>query len=264
MATTGIDAPGRAKIEARTHRTDAWWMQPLVVFLAFTAFVVYSAWRVFSGKYYFSAPYVSLFYSPCLSDTCVEGAEPGGPISWWMLSPSLLIAWIPLTFRFTCYYYRKAYFRSFWLSPPACAVPEPHGAYSGERKLPLILNNLHRYALYLALVLNVILTYDAIVSFRTPTGQWGYLGLGTIILCANAFALWCYTLSCHSCRSAVGGRITHFSKHPVRYQMWTFISKLNAHHMLWAWISLCTVVLADFYVYLLASGRITDLVFFSV
>jgi hypothetical protein len=33
--------------------------------------------------------------------------------------------------------------------------------------------------------------------------------------------------------------------------------------MAWAWISLCTVVLADFYVYLLASGRISDLVFFS-
>ena len=101
MATTGIHSPGRAKIDADTLRTDRWWLQPLGVFLALTAFVVYSAWRVFSGKYYYSAPYISLFYSPCLTTQCVEGAEPGGPISWWMLSPSLLIAWIPLTFRFT-------------------------------------------------------------------------------------------------------------------------------------------------------------------
>ena len=262
MATTGIDAPGRAKIDAATLRTDRWWLQPLVVFLALTAFVVYSAWRVFMGKYYYSSPYISVYYSPCLVTTCTEGAEPGGPISWWTLSPALLTAWIPLTFRFSCYYYRKAYYRAFWMSPPACAVAEPHGKYTGERRMPLILNNVHRYTFYLALVLNVILTWDAVVAFRNSEGQWGHMGLGTVILTVNAIALWLYTLSCHSCRNAVGGRITHFSKHPVRYQMWTFISKLNAHHMRWAWVSLCTVVLADFYVYLLASGHATDLRFF--
>ena len=113
---------------------------------------------------------------------------------------------------------------------------------------------MHRYTFYLALVLNVVLTIDAIAAFRKPEGGWGYIGLGTVILTANAAALWFYTLSCHSCRNAVGGRITHFSKHPVRYKMWTFVSRINAHHMKWAWISLCTVVLADFYVYALASG----------
>lgn len=258
MATTGIDAPGRAKIDAKTLRTDRWWIQPLFTFLALTAFVVYSTWRVFMNKYYYSDPYISLFYSPCLSNTCVPGAGfANTPISWWSFSPALLIAWIPLAFRFTCYYYRKAYFRSFWLSPPACAVAEPHASYSGERKLPLILNNVHRYALYLGLVLNVILTWDAILAFRKPDGGWGHVGLGTLILSVNAFCLWAYSLSCHSCRNAVGGRITHFSKHPVRYQMWTVISKLNNHHMRWAWISLSTVVIADFYVYLAASGAIS-------
>ena len=160
------------------------------------------------------------------------GAEPGGPISWWTLSPALLIAWIPLTFRFTCYYYRKAYFRSFWLSPPACAVAEPHGTYTGERRLPLILNNLHRYTFYLALVLNVVLTIDAIAGVPQARRAAGATsGSARVILCANAAALWFYTLSCHSCRNAVGGRITHFSKHPVRYKMWTFVSRINAHHM---------------------------------
>ena len=265
MATTGVDAPGRAQIGAKTLRTDRWWIQPAITWAMLTAFVVYSAWRVFSGEFYYASPYVSVYFSPCLATDCAEGALPGGPISWWWLSPALLTAWIPLTFRFSCYYYRKAYYRSFWMSPPACAVSEPHGKYTGERRLPLILNNVHRYTFYLALVLNVVLTLDAILAFRTPNEyQWGYVGLGTLILTANAAALWFYTLSCHSCRNAVGGRITHFSKHPVRYKMWTLVSKLNAHHMQWAWISLFTVVLADFYVYLLASGRITDIVFFSV
>ena len=258
MAVTGVDSPGRAQIGVSTLRKDAWWLQPLVTFLALTAFVVYSAWRVFMNKYYYSSPYVSLFYSPCLVTTCTEGAEPGGPIgSWWALSPSLIIAWIPLTFRFSCYYYRKAYYRSFWLSPPACAVSEPHGKYTGERRLPLILNNVHRYTFYLALLLNVMLTYDAVMSFRNYDGTWAHVGVGTVILTANAVCLWFYTLSCHSCRNTVGGRITHFSKHPVRYKFWTFVSRINEHHMKWAWISLCTVVLADFWVLLCASGTVT-------
>ena len=77
MATTGVDAPGRAQIGAGTLRTDRWWIQPAVTFLALTAFVVYSAWRVFSGQYYVAEPYVSLYYSPCLVTTCDPGAVPG-------------------------------------------------------------------------------------------------------------------------------------------------------------------------------------------
>ena len=253
----------RAAIDAKTLRTDAWWIAPLVTFLSLSAFVIYSSWRVFSGKYYYYEPYVSVYYSPCLTTTCIPGSGfAGTPLSIWQLSPALLVAWIPLSFRLTCYYYRKAYFRSFWMSPPACAVAEPHSTYTGERRLPLILNNAHRYAFYLGLVLNTILTWDALVAFRNHQGQWGHAGVGTILLCANAALLWLYSLSCHSCRNAIGGRITHFSKHPVRYKMWTFISKLNAHHMRWAWLSLCSVVIADFYVYLLATGTITDLSLF--
>ena len=174
MATTGVDSPGRASIGAKTLRTDRWWIQPAFTFVALTAFVVYSAWRVFSNQYYLYEPYVSLYYSPCLVTTCEPGALPGGPISWWTLSPALLIAWIPLTFRLTCYYYRKAYYRSFWLSPPACAVAEPHGKYTGETRLPLIIQNVHRYFFYAAPVLiSLINTYDAIVAFHSPDGGFG-------------------------------------------------------------------------------------------
>ena len=53
------------------------------------------------------------------------------------------------------------------------------------------------------------------------------MGLGTLILVVNAALLWAYTLSCHSCRHIIGGRLKHFSKHPVRYKAWT---RLEAEH----------------------------------
>ena len=72
--------------------------------------------------------------------------------SWWGLSPALLILIFPLGFRLTCYYYRKAYYRGFWASPPACAVAEPHAKYTGETRFPLILQNIHRYFFYFAVL----------------------------------------------------------------------------------------------------------------
>jgi hypothetical protein len=59
-------------------------------------------------------------------------------------------------------------------------------------------------------------------------------------------------------RHAVVGRISHFSKHPIRYRAWTFVSRLNLCHGNFAWLSLVWVVLADLYVRLVASGVITD------
>jgi hypothetical protein len=264
MATTGIDTPGRAQVGVKTLRQDAWWIQPALVVLGLTAFVAYGIWRVFWGSHtYYSAPYISIFYSPCIASSCVPGADEFAFIgSWWAWTPALLVAWIPLGFRLTCYYYRKAYFRSYWLSPPACAVAEPRKNYTGERRFPLILNNSHRWFFYLGLLLALILTYDAVLAFRDPQGQWGHMGLGTVLLIINAFCLWAYTLSCHSCRNTIAGRLNHFSKHPVRYRMWTIVSRWNRHHPKWAWISLATIVIADYYVYLLASGHLTDPRFF--
>ena len=107
--------------------------------MVFSAFIVYSTWRAFSGANYFSEPYLSPFYSPCLSDDCVAGSSDfGQPFGGFPLSPALLILIFPLGFRLTCYYYRKAYYRAFWLSPPACAVAEPHGKYTGETRFPLL------------------------------------------------------------------------------------------------------------------------------
>ena len=259
---TGVNGPTRARIEARTLRTDTWWLQPLATFTVFSAFVVYATWRAFQGSHYYVAPYLSPFYSPCLGD-CVEGSSDfGQPFGWFPLSAALIGLIFPLGFRMSCYYYRKAYYRAFWLSPPACAVAEPHQAYSGETRLPLIINNLHRYFWYAALVVAAILSYDVVLAFRNEDGEWGHMGLGTLLMATNVALIWLYTLSCHSCRHAVGGRLRHFSKHPIRYRAWTLASRLNVRHAAYAWYSLFSVALVDLYIYLLSTGTIEDVRFF--
>lgn len=260
----GVGSDTRAKIGLRHLRVDKWWVQPAISVFVLVSFIIYSTIRAFENKYYFAEPLISPFYSPCLATSCVEGASHlGQPFgSWWTFSPALLILIFPLGFRMTCYYYRKTYYRAFWLSPPACAVAEPHKSYSGETKSPLILQNSHRYFFVAGLVFNVLLTYDAIIAFKNAEGQWGHMSVGTLVLLANASFLWLYSLSCHSCRHILGGRLKHFSKHPLRYKTWTIISKLNAHHPKYAWISLIGVALCDLYVRLVASGSITNFYFF--
>ena len=266
---SGVGAPGRARIAARTLRTDRWWVEPAVTFTLLVAWLLYALVRTASQRYYFVEEYhyLSPFSSPCLSASCVPESRDFG--TWFGEFPpfvplGLLVLPFLLGFRLTCYYYRKAYYRSFWLSPPACAVAEPHKAYSGETRLPLIINNVHRYFWYAAIVVALILTYDAVLAFGPMEGESAgiHMGLGTVILVANVVLIWLYTLSCHSCRHSVGGRLRHFSKHPVRYKLWTWVSKLNTSHARYAWLSLFSVAIADFYIYLLSTGAIEDLRFF--
>ncbi len=162
----------------------------------------------------------------------------------------------------TCYYYRKAYYRAFWLSPPACAVAEPHTKYTGETRAPLILQNAHRWFFYAGLVFNVILTYDAALAFKGADGDWGHMSVGTLVLVVSSTLLWFYSLSCHTCRHTVGGRLKHFSKHPVRYKLWTLVSALNHKHQQFAWYSLAGVAFADIYVRQVATGAWTNFYFF--
>lgn len=270
---TGVFSEGRAKISERTLRTDKWWIQPLVTFLVLIAFIVYASLRAFENGNYFAEPLISPFYSPCLSSSCVVGSSLFGHlfpviVIWGMtFSPALFILIFPLGFRLTCYYYRKAYYRSFWMSPPACAVAEPHAKYTGETRAPLIMQNMHRYFFYAGLVFNVLLTTDAVLAFRKPDMQsghlqWGHMSVGTLVLLANSTFLWFYSLSCHTCRHTVGGRLRHFSKHPIRYKVWTIVSKLNHYHQNFAWVSLIGVALADVYVREVATHAITNWYFF--
>jgi hypothetical protein len=264
--TSGAGGPryGRPEIPARTLRTDRWWVPPLVTAVVLVAFVVYASWAAFVGRDYFAEPYLSPFYSPCLATSCARTGAPHVGLfgSWWPVSPAVIVLVVPLGFRLTCYYYRKAYYRAFWQAPPSCAVGEPHRRYTGEARFPLVLHNAHRYFLYLGLALNVVLTYDAAIAFRDRSGHWGHMGLGTLVLLVNAALLWAYSLSCHSCRHLVGGRLRHFSRHPRRYWIWTQVSRWNRYHMQIAWVSLVFVALADLYVRLVASGTISDVRFF--
>jgi hypothetical protein len=263
VGARGVDTPGRARVSARTLRSDRWWLPPTATTIGLLIFLVYGGVRAFQQQYFFADErYLTPFYSPCVSLGCAS--EPGSAHFGMFLPDHPLIPYAALSlpflllFRLTCYYYRKAYYRSVWLAPAACAVPEPHARYTGETRFPLILQNSHRYFFYLTLVISTINTYDAIVAFRHPTDGF-VVGVGNLVLLGNVVLLWLYTLSCHSCRHIMGGRLTHFSKHPVRYRLWTWVSALNTRHAVYAWVTLGTLVLTDLYVMLVARGTITDL-----
>ena len=221
-----------------------WWLQPLAIVVVLTGFGIYATWAAFQGANYRVGPYLSPFYSPPIS-------IPGIP-----LSPAIWIIWIPLLFRATCYYYRKSYYRSFFWDPPACAIDEPlKGGYRGETAFPFVFNNLHRFFLYLSILVLAFLWYDAIEAF-IYNGRL-YLGLGSLILLVNVIFLSLYVLSCHSLRHLLGGNVDCFScvaGGNTRYSLWTRLSVLNKRHGLYAWLSLFSVLIADVYVRFFAAA----------
>src|SRR3954463_7619770 len=194
-----------------TMRTDIWWKQPLLIFLGFAAFIIYSTWAAFQNAHYHFGPYLSPFYSPELfgdSPHAWFGPKPAGWPGWLPFSPALLILPFPGLFRFTCYYYRGAYYKAFWADPPSCAVGEPRKAYRGEASFPLIFQNVHRYFLYLALVLLIVLWRDVWEAMWFPAAGGGTrfgVGVGTVVLAVNSALLTGYTLGCHSLRPHPGG-----------------------------------------------------------
>ncbi len=234
----------------RTLRKDDWWVGPMVTFTVLTAFVVYTTVRMLEGTHYRWGPYLSPLASPY-----IETEDLGIPL----LTPAILVLPFPGLFRFTCYYYRKAYYRSFGLLPPACAVGARRvGHYNGERKL-LVFQNLHRYALYVALLFLVFLWHDFVASLRWD-GELG-MGLGSVVIFLNCAFLTLYTLSCHSFRHLVGGSVNSYSEAPfgrLRHALWAGVSRLNVNHMAFAWISLIVVALCDAYIRAVAVGAIRD------
>jgi hypothetical protein len=232
-----------------TLRRDAWWVEIIPVIVVLGGFGLYATLRAFEGKFYEWGPYLSPFYSPLIDEHH----------QWWKLSPALLILGGPLGFRATCYYYRKAYYRAFFLDPPGCAVGEGRRSYSGETKFPFILQNLHRYFLYLAILFLVFLWKDAIQAFFFD-GKFG-MGVGTLVMLVNICLLSTYTLSCHSLRHLAGGKLDCFSCATFgkpRYKAWRGLTVLNERHMLFAWLSLFSVGLTDLYIRLVSSGAIQD------
>ena len=178
--------------KALTMRKDMWWVEPLITGVVLGAFGIYSTWRALSNQFFYTEPYLSPFYSPLLL------------FDWWPASPAILILWAPLGFRATCYYYRKAYYRAYFFSPPGCAVKPvgKRGSYSGESSFPFILQNIHRFFLYASIVILLFLWIDSYEAFFFHDGVG--VGVGTIVLTANAFLLTMYSFSCHSFRHLDG------------------------------------------------------------
>lgn len=248
-----------------TSRRDAWWVQPTTVFIGLSLFIVYATWAAFQGEHYTYGPYLSPFYSPELfgdSGHAWLGPRPAWWPGWLPFSPAFLILWMPGGFRLTCYYYRGAYYKAFWADPPQCTVGEPRKSYRGEKSFPLILQNVHRYFLYIALIFLVILSYDvwkALWFEDAATGSTRFgIGVGTLVLLLNVVFLGGYTLGCHSLRHLIGGRLTQLSRKPVQYHSYVCISALNRRHMLFAWTSLVWVAASDLYVRLCSMGVISD------
>jgi len=231
-----------------------WWIQPTYTAVALGVFSLYSLWEVLfhtNGRY---ENYLSPFFSP---DVTAIGIH---------VVPALFVVWAPLLFRATCYYYRKAYYRSFFFDPPSCALAEPKGrtSYRGETRFPFVLNNLHRFFFYLAVVVLVFLWIDAVQAFFFPGTGFG-VGFGSLLMLVNIVCLTIYTFSCHAWRHMIGGSLDCFScgANPrFRYGVWRFVTNWNRNHAMWAWISMFTVWATDLYIRLLIMGAIHDPRFF--
>ena len=268
-------------------RKDNWRIAPVATVATFLVFIVYSTIRAFAGNNFstfnhegqnwpwvaqhlanMTQPhYWSPFYSPYiplhLNYPFIQGSNHSGIA----ISAALYVLIIPLSFRLSCYYCRKTYYRAIFGDPTACAVKEQFARlnYQGEKRFPNSLFNLHRYTLYLALMLVGFHWFHLYEAFHA-TGADGrehlYFGLGTVVIALDTLALSAYVFSCHSFRHLTGGVLDRFSRSAGtrrRHGLWAKVSQLNINHGQFFWASLITVGLADLYVCLLASGLFHDI-----
>ena len=119
-----------------------------------------------------------------------------------------------------------------------------------ETPLPFILQNIHRYFLYLAFD-PAVLPVGRRLRVARPREWSTARASAACVFFVNVALLTGFSLSCHSLRHIVGGRLDCFSctrRQQVRYALWQRLTTLNRHHMGWAWASLLSVTLADLYV----------------
>ncbi len=265
-----IQIAGRRRFAA-TGRRDAWWIEPAATAVGLAVCFGYLTLRAFDATYVWYPPYISPTVAPPLFtpsagypgavpvDHAWLGAFPGWWPAWLPQSPAFFAPATAIAFRLTCNYYRGAYYKAFFLTPPSCAVADASRRYRGETALWLF-QNLHRYTLYAAIGLLVCLWWEGVSAFFRD-GRFG-VGVGTLIMLVNAGLLTGYALGCHSWRHLIGGRSDCFScgrGGASRYQLWRLSSWFNGRHMRYAWLSLVWVVWTDLYIYLVATGTIRDL-----
>jgi hypothetical protein len=229
-----------------TRRIDRWSVKPMAIALGLTAFIIYALissvllipeFGVEVDAYGYRSPFFSIMLG--------QGILPG-----WF-SPAILVLWIQVFFRATCYYFRGAYYKAFFADPPACAVGEPtiHRRYGMENRVPFILMNGHRFFLYLAFIPLVMLWVDLGLSIWHD-GQ-PRLGVGVFLIALDAVLVSLYVFSCHSFRHLVGGGLDCFScsaNTRRRHGLWARVTAWNEHHGLWAWASLISIIVVDLYV----------------
>ena len=221
---------------------------------------MYANWAALQNKYYTFGPYISPFYSPEIfgdSPHAWFGPKPSWYPSFLPFSPALFILWIPGLFRFTCYYYRGAYYKSFWADPPACAVGEPRKSYLRRAQLsadPAEFSPLFSAALLHRLGIPGLRRYEA---FWFPDG----FGIGVGTHRARRQRRSCSAaMSSAATRSATwsAAAFDRISEHPVRHKLYDCVTCLNGNHKKWAWASLFSVGFADIYVRLCAMGIWSD------
>ena len=245
---------------------SAWNRERIHTLLVLGVFLLWGTYRAFENNFFETTRmaattfadgivphYLSPFYSPPLHDI------PGWPA---VLSPALFLLAFPGSFRFSCYFCRRTYYRAIFGTPPACAardVMKRATKYTGEKEFPLALNNLHRYTLY-AIFVFVIFHWIHLVQAFNFGGHFG-VGVGTLIFGLDTVMLTLYVTSCHSFRHLVGGIVNKFSNAPGRHALWEKVTALNENHGLFFWLSLYSVGLADLYVRFVCTGAIQDLHF---
>ncbi len=243
--------PAHGKRTYATFRKDAWWVEPFVMVLFLGGFVAYSMWRVFeiaqnpvvekAGYYHYQSPFVALDMTFLFSESLKQSVP-------YLAYPALLLLPFPAGFRFTCYYFRRVYYRSFVSRPAACATEAWKGNdYKGETRL-LIFQNFHRYFMYATLILWVFHVVDAVRS-HFPHGHF-YMGIGNLLIWADVILLGGYVLGCHAFRHLVGGRLDCFSctsLSQTQHGIWQGVTKLNSKHSFYALASIVSIVVADLY-----------------
>lgn len=184
-------------------------------------------------------------------------------------SPTILILPFVGLYRLTCYAYRKDYNRHIFKHPIGCGIQNRldsrDRAYTGETSGLFKIENLHRYFLYISILIVPFFYYDFYTSLFLNNAF--VLRLGSIFLLLNAIFITLYVLSCHSLRSLIGGRKDCYScmahgkgiRNIYDKQSW-----LNKHHEELAWISLIFIIFVDLYLRGLTVGMPLDFTFFKL
>lgn len=246
-----------------TQRNDRWWTLPFVEDVLIIAFIIYTVVVMLfglDGTVYKDMGYVSPIFGINILPASfynLIGWPEGVSTAW-------LFIWAPLGFRASCYYERKLYYRGFFANPPACGVTGVdvrRGKYTGERALPFILNNFHRYFFYATFILMILQTLDVLVAVFF----YG-IGVGTILMAITAVFLSFYVYGCHAFRHAIGGKTDCYDcgiRGNLQYKGWRIVTKLNEKHNVWFWCSLIMVMVVDFYIHLVVMNPSLDFVFFK-